>query len=132
MVHGGVVSYMSKLQPTVALSTAEAETNAAVEAVKQLCHSRLFLTELGVKQDHPSVLYEDNNAVMSLNNGGENSKRTKHYSLKYHFLKEKKEVGVFDLKKVKTDEQLSDTFTKALPAPAFKKYRDWMGVVDWG
>jgi hypothetical protein len=131
MLYGGVISYMAKLQSTVALSTAEAETNAAVEAVKQLCHIRLFLTELGVKQDFPSVVYEDNNAVMTLVHGGESTKRTKHYMLKFHFLIEKKLNGVFKMKRVDTNKQLGDTCTKALPYPAFSNYRKWMGVIDW-
>jgi hypothetical protein len=57
---GGLVSWMSKLQSTVALSTAEAETNASVEAVKQIMHFRLFMRELGMGQDGPSVVFEDN------------------------------------------------------------------------
>jgi hypothetical protein len=46
MLFGGIVCWMAKLQSTVALSTSEAETNAATEAVKQLMHMRLFLREL--------------------------------------------------------------------------------------
>ena len=44
-----LVSWMSKLQSTVALSTAEAETNASVE-VKQIMHFRLFMREIGMGQ----------------------------------------------------------------------------------
>ncbi len=63
---GGLVSWMSKLQSTVALSTAEAETNASVEAVKQIMHFRLFMRELGMGQDGPSVVYEDNQAAIAI------------------------------------------------------------------
>ena len=52
---------MSKLQPTVALSTAEAETIAGVEAVKQIMHLRLFLRELNQEQLSPTTVWEDNN-----------------------------------------------------------------------
>jgi len=129
LLFGGIVAYMSKLQSTVALSTAEAETNAAVEAVKQLSHIRLLLTELGISQDFPTTVYEDNNAVMELIKSGESSKRMKHYLIKFHYLIEKKEDGTFKLVKVITTEQLADTFTKALPFPAFNKYRNWMGII---
>ena len=47
-MHGGLVQWSSKLQAKVALSTAEAETIAATEAVKQLIHMRLFHEELGM------------------------------------------------------------------------------------
>ena len=49
MMHGGIVNWLSKLQPTVALSTAEAEVIAATELVKQVSHMRLFLRKIGFK-----------------------------------------------------------------------------------
>lgn len=126
--NGGIVSWLSKLQPTVALSTTEAETIAAVEATKEICHLRLFLRELGMEQKYPTVMYEDNAACVSLTNGNLNSKRTKHYRMKTHFLREHKELGTFHMTKVTTNEQLGDTFTKPLARELFEKYRNWMGV----
>ena len=79
VLNGGLISWLSKLQSTVALSTAEAETIAGVEAVKQVMHLRLFLRELGQEQTSPSVVYEDNNAAIALAHGKEQSKRAKHY-----------------------------------------------------
>jgi sialic acid synthase SpsE len=61
MLSGGIIGWLSKLQPTVALSTAEAETNAATELVKQI---RLFLRELNCLQKYPTVVYEDNMATI--------------------------------------------------------------------
>ena len=128
VLNGGVVSWLSKLQSTVALSTAEAETISGVEAVKQVMHLRLFLQELGQEQQGPSIVYEDNNAAISLAHGKEQSKRAKHYQLKVHFLNEQYARGVFVYEKVGTTDQLADVFTKALPRDAFCRYRDWMGV----
>lgn len=130
MMYGGIIAWSAKLQSTVALSTAEAETNAAVEAVKVLSHVRLLLHEIGAQQSHPTTLYEDNNAVMSLVNGGEGNKRTRHYLIKFHYLLEKKKEGMFVLSKVTTSDQLADVFTKALPKDLFRKFRGWMGVID--
>jgi hypothetical protein len=128
MLHGGIISWISKLQSTVALSTAEAETIAGMEAVKQVMHLRLFLSELGQDQGGPSVVYEDNNAAIALAHGREQSKRAKHYQLKVHFLNDSFVKGVFAYEKVATKEQLADVFTKALPRDDFCKYRQWMGV----
>ena len=128
MLYGGVISYSAKLQTTVALSTTEAETNAACEAVKQLCYVRLFLEELGVKLTHPTTLYEDNDAVMAQAKGSENQKRSKHFMLKVHFLKEKLDDGTFVFKRVNTADQVADAFTKALPKEQFRQCRQWMGV----
>jgi hypothetical protein len=95
VLHGGIICWLSKLQSTVALSTAEAETIAGVEAVKQVMHLRLFLSELGQSQSGPSVVYEDNNSAISLAHGKEQSKRSKHYQLKVHFLNDMFTKGVF-------------------------------------
>ena len=128
LLSGGLICWSSKLQPTVALSTAEAETMAGVEAVKQVMYLRLFLQELGCEQHGPSLVYEDNNAAISIAHGKEQSKRSKHYQVKVHFLNEAHQNGVFAYEKVPTKLMLADTFTKALPREDFCRYRDWMGV----
>ena len=130
ILNGGVISWSSKLQATVALSTAEAETMAATEAVKHLMHMRLFLRELGQGQHDPSVVYEDNVAAIALAHGSEQSKRAKHYQMKVHFLNEKFRSGVFVYQKVKSKEQCADAFTKSLPRDDFCRLWDWMGVRD--
>jgi len=127
---GGLVSWMSKLQSTVeilvALSTAQAETNASVEAVKQIMHFRLFTRELGMGQDGPSVVYEDNQAAISIAQKEEQSRRSKHYMIKAAFLTDSYKRGIFRYSKAK--EQFADAFTKALPRDDFIKFRGWMGV----
>ena len=128
LMAGGLICWSSKLQPTVALSTAEAETMAGLEAVKQLMHLRLFLKELGNEQHGPSVVFEDNNAAISIAHGKEQSKRSKHYQIKVHFLNEAYKSGIFAYEKVPTKEMLADAFTKSLPREDFSKYRGWMGV----
>ena len=130
LLYGGIVCWLARLQTTVALSTSEAETNAAVEAVKTLMHLRLFMRELGMRQDKPSIVYEDNSACITFTEKSAGSKKTKHYQIKVHFLQEQKEAGVYEMIKVKTDGQLADTFTKPLALQAFTRYRDWMGVVE--
>ena len=128
IINGGLVSWSSKLQSVVALSTAEAETNAAVEAVKTVMHLRLFLQELGLTQVGPSVVYEDNASAIVIAQSKEASKRTRHYLLKAQFLKDLHKRGVFRYEKVGTRDQVADTLTKALPREDFVKFRDWMGV----
>ena len=123
-----LVSWISKLQSTVALSTAEAETNASVEAVKQIMHFRLFMRELGMGQDGPSLVFEDNQAAIAIAQKEEQSKRSKHYLIKAAFLTDSYKRGIFRYAKVGTKEQLADAFTKALPRDDFNRFRSWMGV----
>jgi hypothetical protein len=127
-LNGGLVCWSSKLQSVVALSTAEAETNAAVEAVKTVMHLRLFFQELGLTQVGPSVVYEDNASAIVIAQSKEASKRTRHYLLKTQFLKDLHKRSVFRYEKVGTRDQVADMLTKALPRDDFVKFRDWMGV----
>ena len=127
ILQGGLVSWMSKIQPTVATSTAEAETIAAVEAVKQIIHLRLLLDELGHEQREPTHLQEDNTATIALSKGNENSKKAKHFQTKVCFLRDR-ETKDFVFKKVDTKDQLADAFTKALDVASFVKFRGWMGM----
>ena len=128
LLHGGVVSWLSKLQPTVALSTAEAETNAAVEAVKSIVHTRLLMRELGRGPSGPTELYEDNAPAIAMVDADGNLNRRKHFQLKVHWLKDQKTRQVFKYIKVGTADCLADFFTKALPIPAFEKFRSMLGV----
>ena len=87
LLNGGLVAWISRLQPTVALSTTEAETIATTDCVKLLMHLRLLLRELGREQQQPKIVYEDNQAAVKLTAMPEQSKRPKHYQMKVHFLK---------------------------------------------
>jgi hypothetical protein len=73
-------------------------------------------------------VWEDNNAAIALAHGKEQSKRAKHYQLKFAFLNEQHQRGVLSYEKVGTKGQLGGHFTKALPRDDFCRYRDWMGV----
>jgi hypothetical protein len=128
VLSGGLISWVSKLQSTVSLSTAEAETVAATEAVKTVMHLRLFLQELGVEQGGPSIVFEDNQAAIALAHGKEQSKKAKHYQMKVHFLSDQYKRKVFVFQQVDTKSQLADAFTKPLPRDDFLRYRHWMRV----
>ena len=54
--------------------------------------------------------------------------RTRHINRKYHFIREALQEGVIDVKFCRSEEQLADIFTKALPKDRFKKLRLDLGV----
>jgi hypothetical protein len=84
--------------------------------------------ELGFTQFNPTVVYEDNQAAIAMAQGTENAKRAKHYQLKVCFLQEQRELGEYVYEKVSTDDQLADTFTKALGRDKFHYFRKKLGV----
>ena len=63
---GSLISWTSKLQSTVALSTAESEHTAAFDTSRTVLYFRQFLEELGLKQDAPTTIFEDNTACIAL------------------------------------------------------------------
>ncbi|GJX87298.1 hypothetical protein Tco_0339312, partial [Tanacetum coccineum] len=110
---GGAVSWQSRLQKCVALSTTEAEYVAATEACKELLWLKRFLQELGFKQQRYAVLC-DNQSTIHLAKNSMFHKRTKHIDIRYHWIRDAIEDGMFELNKVHTDDNASDMLTKAV------------------
>ena len=80
-------------------------------------------------QDGPSVVFEDNQAAISIApQKEEQSKRSKHYMIKAAFLSDSFERGIFRYSKVGTKDQLADAFIKPLPRDDVIKFKQWMGV----
>lgn len=89
----GPVSWSSKLQPTVALSTAEAEYMAASAAVQEAVFLRELLKSMGLPQTEATVIKENNQAAIALSNNPVTSKRIKHIDIRCHFVREKTKSG---------------------------------------
>ena len=114
MIAGGAVSWASKLQTTVALSSTEAEYMAACAAVQEAVHLRQLLGDVGYEQEGASVIYEDNQGCIWLANNPVVHKRSKHIDIRHHFTREKVESGEVRLEYVATEHQLADLLTNAL------------------
>jgi hypothetical protein len=121
---GGPVSWSSRLQPTVALSSAEAEYMAVCTATQQALYLRSLLSELGFAQENPTIIFEDNQACIALSVNRITSKRSKHIAIKYHFIREKIENREIELKYISTEHQLADIMTKPLSKPRTLKLRE--------
>ena len=126
MLNGGVISWSSRLQPTVAASTAEAEYMAASQAVKEALWLRKLTTDLG--GDLKTMqLYTDNQAALTLLKNPIASARSKHIDIIYHFARERvarKEVK-FDY--CPTAKMIADIMTKALAEGKFVACCKWHG-----
>jgi len=90
IIAGGAVSWMSKLQPTVALSTTEAEYMALTEASKHAIWTRTLLDSLRINSspliDSATIIHGDNEASISLTKNPIDHKRLKHIDFRHHFL----------------------------------------------
>ena len=83
---GGCIFYKTRFQPTVALSSTEAEFIAACDAAKVILYMRSILDDIGISQDSATTLFEDNQGALLMVNSGEPTKRTRHMDTKYFAL----------------------------------------------
>ncbi|TMC14556.1 MAG: DDE-type integrase/transposase/recombinase, partial [Chloroflexi bacterium] len=108
----GAVSWMSKKERTVAVSTTEAEYMALLEAVKESIWIQRFLKELGRNVDDGDVIMEDNQGTIALSQNPEYHARTKHIDVQYHFVRECIEMGQIQLRYCPTEDMVADALTK--------------------
>jgi len=110
----GAISWSSRLQGFVALSTTEAEYVAATSAGQEIIWLRNLLTELGYKFNSPSSLYIDNRSALSVAKNPEHHGRMKHLDLRFYWLRDEVEKGIINPIHLRTDEMPADIMTKAL------------------
>lgn len=128
MLGGGVVSWASKKQPIVTLSTTEAEFVSAAFGACQAVWLRNVLEEMGSSQEDGTVLFCDNSSTIKLSKNPVLHGRSKHIHVRFHFLRELVKDGVIGLNYCTTQDQLSDVMTKAVKLDVFEKVRERMGV----
>lgn len=127
---GGAVSWCSRKQSTVSLSTTEAEYVAASEATKEATWLKLLAAELLPHQKGPILLNIDNQSAIKLVKNPEMHKRTKHIDIKYHFIRQKLEENTISVAYISTGDQIADIFTKPLHGDRFAFLRSKLGVIE--
>ena len=128
MLSGGAVSWCSKKQKCVALSTAEAEYIALSSAVQEIIWLRQLISELGSAPQTPTVIYEDNQAAIAMTKNPQFHGRAKHINIKHHFVREQVAKGNVQLQYCPTSEMTADILTKGLSRDNFEKLRSKSGV----
>ncbi|XP_048228320.1 secreted RxLR effector protein 161-like [Ricinus communis] len=102
----GVITWCSKRQPTVSLSTIEAEYHAVIMAAQESTWLVLLMENLHQPVDYAVPIYCDNQSVISLVKNPVFHARTKHVEVQYHFIREKVLVRGIKVLQVKTEDQL--------------------------
>jgi len=126
---GGAISWSSRLQPTVAASTTEAEYMAASNATKEGLWLRKLLTDLG-KPLKPIVIQSDNQAAISLIKNPITSMRSKHIDVIHHLARERVVRGEVVFSYVNTADNVADMLTKPLLELKFLACCKGMGMSD--
>ena len=128
MLGGAAVSWGSKKQTSVALSSTEVEYIAAAHAVKEAIWLRCLLTELGESLKLPTTLFIDNQSAMAIARNPEFHDRTKHIEVRYHFLRQVVDDGEIHLEYLPTGEQIADVLTKGLSREKHEVFVRKMGL----
>lgn len=121
MLSGGAVSWASKKQPIVTLSTTEAEFVADAYGACQGVWLRNILEEIGAKQEEGTTMLCDNSSTIKLSKNLVLHGRSKHIHVRFHFLRELVNDGIIQLEYCPNLEQLSDFMTKAVKRDTFEK-----------
>lgn len=100
------------------------------QATKEAIWLRSLLTELHANRSktQATIIYGDNQGAISLAKNPQFHARTKHIDIQHHFVREKQEEGLVDIRYINSAEQVADGLTKALPRDAFQRFRIALGL----
>jgi hypothetical protein len=125
----GAISWSSKKQRTVALSSTEAEYMAATQATKEAVWLCLLLDEIGYTQNKiPTTIMADNQSCIALAKNPTFHARTKHIDIQHHYIRERLEDGDIELVYCNTNDMVADVLTKALSRDKLVGFSEEMGL----
>lgn len=125
---GGAISWQSKKQRTVALSTVEAEYMAITHASKEAIWWRSVLNGLGYDVTAPTTLWSDSQGSISLAGNPEHHARTKHIDIQYHFIRQHLAEQTISLRFIGTEDMAADSLTKVLDRVRHEKGMRMLGM----
>lgn len=129
-ISGSLVSWRSKRQPIVALSTTEAEYIAAVAAGQEGMSLRALLAELGHTQDAATMILLDNQSAIRVAKNPEHQSKAKHIDVRYHWFRNAVQSKVFNVEYVSTTDMAADILTKPLAKPSHERGMELLGLVS--
>jgi len=124
---GPVISWKSRKQPTVALSSCEAEYIALAATVQEGLFLTQLLKDISVGCEYePVLIFEDNQGTIALSKNPVSHQRSKHIDIRYHFIRTELNNGKIAIKYCPTADMVADVMTK--PATKFKleKFRSFI------
>ncbi|KAJ4763435.1 Pol [Rhynchospora pubera] len=126
---GSLVSWSSRKQTSVALSTTEAEYVAAGSCCTQLLWMMQTLRDFELDFQKIPILCDNTSAILISKNPVLHS-RTKHTEIRHHFIRDHVEKGDVELVYIDTKEQIADIFTKPLPTQQHLELRFKLGMLE--
>ena len=129
-VGGNLVTWRSKKQKVVALSSVEAEFRGMVKGICELLWLKKLLAEVGVAPSSEMNLFCDNKAAIAISHNLVQHDHIKHVEVDRNFIKQNLEERIIQLPFVKSKDQLTDILTKVVSARNFYNSLDKLGIRD--
>jgi len=121
---GPLISWRSRKQQTVALSTCEAEYIALAETVQEGKFLRRLCIDLRILQENNSAnIHADNQGAIKLAKNPVFHQRSKHIDIKYHFIRSELQLGTINVQYIASEENVADIFTKPVSINKLKKFK---------
>ena len=114
MLLGGLIAFKTRIQPTIAHSTGEAELSALSTTGKEARYIRHILTGLGAKFTRPTRIWTDNEAARLVSIATGTTKRLRHVDVQAFGIQELRRNGIAEAARVHSSHNLSDLCTKIL------------------
>ena len=127
-IGSNTVSWRSKKQSCVALSTAEAEYMALSSAAQEAVWLQELIGDINDRPASPVEIFEDNQAAINIAKHPQFHGRTKHISIKFHYVRELVNENKIIIKYCPTEKMIADILTKGLAKDKFIKCRNMTGV----
>uniref|UniRef100_A0AAV1V9F8 Polyprotein n=1 Tax=Peronospora matthiolae TaxID=2874970 RepID=A0AAV1V9F8_9STRA len=131
MLMGAPVSWGSKKQSSVSLSTSEAEYIALSLAIQEGKWVHRLLSEILAAANEPGpdlVIREDNQSCIKMTKNPVNHGRAKHIDIKYHHIRDEVKRGEVQLEYCETSVMMADIMTKGLSGPRHKDLTTALGI----
>ena len=130
ILNGGAITWSSKRQRTIALSTAEAEytCTSMVDAAREIIWLQNLYNEIGHSQNEVTELFGDNQSAIAIVTNLQYHKRSKHFEIKNHYLRQQIHAEKIKLSYCPTDKMTADILTKALPRARHEQHCQALGL----
>lgn len=125
---GASIALNSRRQPTIILSSTDAELMAAYEATTEAVWLKLLLSNLGYESQLPIAIYEDNQSCIKLNKIVEAHQRTKHMDIRYPYVREQVNNNFIILVPCPSKLMVADVLTKSVTGQRTLNMYDELGL----
>ena len=125
-MNGGPISWKSRRQDNMLLSTSEAESVAGSQAGQEAIYLRETSTDFRFPQAQATLLYEDNFACVAMSENPVCRKFSRHIDIRKYYVRELVLNRILKLVLLRTHKMVADALTKSLLSPTFVGHRQIM------